>query len=195
MIGLRWEIQQKRQLLQRLRSIERRFPATLHRAVHRQALRLTAVIKTGIKQSAPGGLPLIPNAPLTIRSKGSSKPLIHHGDLLRSIGEQEVLGVQATYFVGVNRAARSRDGLRSLATIAEWMEDGTRAHLIPITLRMRGFFRHLGIELPREQQYFLHPGTPPRPFIAPALTYWQKDVDRLLQTDLLHHLGPEVASG
>lgn len=197
MIGLKYEIADDKRTLRRLEAMQRRLPGAVRTAVRRQALRLSGLIKTGIRSGAPGGKPLAPNAPSTIRLKRSSKPLINHGDLVRSIGVNElaVYGegpAGAQFFVGVNRAARSRKRGVPQATIAEWMEEGTRPHLIPITLRMRGFFRHLtGAELPREQQYFLHPGTVPRPFLRPSMELWQRDVDRLLREDIARRF-PEL---
>jgi hypothetical protein len=193
-INLRYDFRDDKRTLRRIATLQRRLPGAVRWAVKRQAHRLVAVTKTGIRKGAPGGVPLVPNRPSTIRLKRSSKPLINHGDLLRSIGVTELLalGGDAQFFVGVNRSARTPDGKTSQATIAEWMEYGTRPHLIPITLRMRGFFRHLtGAELPQGQQYLLHPGTPPRPFLAPSIEQWARDVNRLLQEDLVRRLGRE----
>lgn len=200
MISVNYIIQEDKRTLQRLARIQRQLPGAVRMATKRQALRLSAMIKTGIRQGAPGGVPLAPNAPSTIRAKGSSKPLINHGDLLRSIGVDElaVFGGSAggaQFFVGVNRSARRADGTTSQATIAEWMEEGTKPHLIPITPRMRGFFRHLGVNLPDEKMYFYHPGTPPRPFLRPSVEQWGKDVNRLLQQDLLRKFGDDLRGG
>ncbi len=50
--------------------------------VHRAALKLEKNIKAVIRE---GGIPYIPNAPATIRRKGSSHPLIDTGEMLRSV--------------------------------------------------------------------------------------------------------------
>ena len=54
----------------------------LGKIVHRAALKLEKNIKGVIRE---GGIPYIPNAPATIRRKGSSHPLIDTGAMLRSV--------------------------------------------------------------------------------------------------------------
>jgi phage gpG-like protein len=64
--------------------------------------------------------------PATIARKGSSKPLIHHGDLMGSITDVEVGYTE--FFIGVLRGVTSRDGTEmvNIAAVHEFgSDDGT----------------------------------------------------------------------
>ena len=61
-----------------------------------------AETKKGIISQAPGGMAFEPLSPVTIAKKGSSKALIDHGDLLRSITKKE-LDRGRTMFIGLLR--------------------------------------------------------------------------------------------
>lgn len=76
------------------------------------------------------GKPFLPNSPLTIKIKGSSKPLINHGDL---IGNVSPVFVDENFgFVGLKRGSVNKGG-DEIADIAEINEFGAivKNHEVP----------------------------------------------------------------
>lgn len=73
----------------------------------------------------------VPNAPLTVLIKGSSRPLVDHGDLRNSI-ESEVRGKgrEVVGAVGVTRARRARRG-KKMANIALYLHEGFTIRVTP----------------------------------------------------------------
>jgi len=59
-------------------------------------------VKKGIRGGAPGGQSFAPLSPVTIINKGSSKPLIDHGDLIGSV-TYEVFNDNSSVFIGVKK--------------------------------------------------------------------------------------------
>lgn len=110
-------------------------------------------VKKGIVSSAPGGQKFVPNSPMTIARKGSSKPLIDNGDLVGSITYQVIDADNV--FVGVKKGNE--------ANIAAVHEFGCT---IQVTPKMRAYLHHQGIHLKASTQYIV---IPPRPFLRPVL--------------------------
>ncbi len=119
-----------------------RLSLAVHQATIRAALLLVRQIKLGIRNQAPGGEAFVPNAPSTIREKGSSKALIDTGFLVASVAEK-ILKDGA--FVGLLRSVQTKDG-QELANIGAIMEYGAT------------------IEHPAGHTIVI----PPRPFLAPT---------------------------
>lgn len=73
----------------------------------------------------------VPNSPLTIMVKKSSRPLVDRGDLRQSIsGETEVSGDVVRGSVGVLRSARGKGG-KSLVNVAKALHNGFRIKVTP----------------------------------------------------------------
>lgn len=79
-----------------------------------------------------------PLAESTKARKGSSKALIDHGDLVRSINVTKVGG--GDFFVGVHRNVTARDG-QPMVNIAEVHEFGTRDGRIPARPYLRPTYK------------------------------------------------------
>ncbi len=105
--------------LNRLRYINARMASNLDKATKRNAL---AVRDAMIQKFVTGDRSWPPLADATIARKGSSKPLIEHGDLMGSINVKPL--PHGEFFVGVPRAARSKDGAE-LVNIGACHEFGT----------------------------------------------------------------------
>jgi hypothetical protein len=60
------------------------------KALDRLGLKMVSFMRTAIKFSSGGNEPYPPNAPSTIEKKGSSRPLVDTGQLLRSITHEVV---------------------------------------------------------------------------------------------------------
>lgn len=85
---------------------------------------------TGIKQKSFG---LLPNTPKTAEAKGSTTPLINHGDLVNSIRAQRMQ--EKVWFTGIHKSAKRRSESGSyqnaLISVAEIMEYGTKGPIKP----------------------------------------------------------------
>ena len=125
----------------------------LHKAAERVGNEGRSMVIQGIKSGAPGGMPFKPLSPVTIANKGSSKPLINHGDLIGSV-TYEVLDNNHV-FIGVKKGQE--------ANIAAVHEFGCT---IRVTQKMRAYLHHNGIHLKTSTQY-IH--IPARPFLRPVL--------------------------
>jgi hypothetical protein len=118
----------------------RQAEGAVQRAVNRSANYLRKQWIMGIRSQAPGGQRFKPLSPVTIALKKSSKALIDHGDMIRSINVQRIMaGRQIVFFVGINRNAVTRDG-SNMANLAEIHETGSlkvkdrppaRPHMLP----------------------------------------------------------------
>ncbi|MDI3548131.1 MAG: hypothetical protein PWR10_1783 [Halanaerobiales bacterium] len=132
-------------------------------------------LKRGMTEGAPGGQKYAPNHPFTITRKGSSKPLINHGDLRNSITSRVVDG--ATVFVGVKRSAQGKDG-QSLVNIAAIHElgDGQGGDLlIKVTPKMRAYLHSQGLHLKKDTSYIRIPRRPTfEPVFEAEKENWQK---------------------
>jgi hypothetical protein len=163
-------------------------PRVIDRVIHKHAVELAGDMRRGVRNQAPGGKALTPLAKSTILMKKSSKALIHHGDLVRSINATDVgesfSSNSSAWFVGVHRTARGRKKRiffdDDLVNIAEIHEFGTRPYTIRVTNKMRRFFMAMFIAgrmkapLPPSKTVIQHPGVPERPFVRPTFDHWQK---------------------
>lgn len=170
-----------------------KLPKAIKTNMYRQALRLRVIMVRGIRDQAPGGKPFKPLADSTKEMKGSSKALIDHGDLIRSIGVDEHGGGEI-FFIGVNRNAQKDDGA-SLYNLAEIHNDGTAPYTIPVTPALRRFWMAMFMKgvfkapLRGDVRVLNHPGIPARPFIEPSQEEWAKDVERQFTEGLSAALG------
>lgn len=96
-----WKKMQKK--FEKLPAVMRK---NLEVATARCAKKVEKAIKVGI---ARGRDNWAPNAPLTKAVKGSSKPLVRHGDLMNSVNSRQISA--AMYFIGINRNARNDEGV------------------------------------------------------------------------------------
>lgn len=109
---------------------KKRLQEELRRKVAEQVQLLRADV-VGYIDAAKHG---VPNSPLTIMVKRSSRPLVDRGDLRQSIsGETEVEGDAVRGAVGVLRSARGKGG-RSLVNVAAALHNGFR---IKVTEKVR----------------------------------------------------------
>ena len=174
----------------RLAQIEKRLPGAISAAIGYEVSSLAGEIRRGIRSQAPGGKRFAPLAESTIRMKKSSKALINHGDLLRSVHHEQIERAKhsVSYFVGVKRGSKGRDG-QELANIAEYHEFGTDPYKIPITAKLRAFWMAMyrkglfAAPLSAKRTFIDHPGLKARPFLVPSFEKWasgaeQRIVDR-----------------
>lgn len=132
-------------------------PSALKAGIEQAAARVgnygASEVKKGIISGAPGGQKFVPNSPMTIARKGSSKPLIDKGDLIGSITYQVI--DNDNVFIGVKKGKE--------ANIAAVHEFGCT---IQVTPKMRAYLHYQGIHLKASTQY-IH--IPARPFLRPVL--------------------------
>lgn len=96
------------------------FDGEVRKKLQRQLVLLRADIVRYVDTEAHG----VPNSPLTILVKGSSRPLVDRGDLRMSINwRTHNLGGRVFGGVGVLRTRRTKDG-RSLANVAAALHEG-----------------------------------------------------------------------
>ena len=91
-----------------LRRMAKVLTETAKKATKQNALLLQREIKLGITNQAPGGKKFQALKQATIDAKGSSKALINHGDLRRSITVSVFKGGEEA-FIGVNRNAKATE--------------------------------------------------------------------------------------
>ena len=104
-----------------------RLPTEVKQAVVEQtkknALFLVREIKQGIISQAPGGIPFKKLKDATKKRKKSSKALIDHGDLLRSVNVTYLKGGFIA-FVGIKRGVKHKGGVETY-NLALIHENGT----------------------------------------------------------------------
>ena len=163
-----------------------RLPRAMERAIKKEGQNLSGMIKTGMRRQAPGGKKFKPLAESTKMMKESSKALIDHGDLLRSVNVSMFkMGAEAgqAAFIGVHRTVKNKDG-ESMANIAEIHEFGTKPFKIPVTPKMRAYLNFLhdinriNFVLGPKTKVINHPGVPERPFLRPSFEEWQKGLEQ-----------------
>lgn len=177
MITFEFDYSMSRLMMIEVRALKDKMP----QAVDWATLRLTTELQRAIVQRMRTSKAFYPLAKSTIKMKRSSKPLIHHGDLLASIKYQHIGGARGSgtmgYFVGVHRSARGRDG-ESLANVAELHEFGTSPYVINVTPKMRAFwfamFKKKVFKLPLSAKKIQinHPGLPVRSFLRAPYEKW-----------------------
>lgn len=137
----------------------------IRRGLHQTGQRMRTAIVKGIRDQAPGGKTFAPITALTASRKGSSKALIHHGDLMNAITYRVDEG-KLQVFVGILRNTRGRNketGAPYMVDIADVHEFG---RVIEVTPKMRRFFlREFGIAL---KPTTTHIYIPARPFLRPV---------------------------
>jgi hypothetical protein len=171
-------------LLAVLKGIYHKIPDAVKKATAKSAMNLSTMIVKGVRSQAPGGKRFKALEESTRKMKKSSKALIHHGDLVRSIRAEEVRieSGNSAWFVGVNRTAKDRDG-KTLWNLAEIHEFGTEDFIIPISAKMRGWWKwqvKRGVfraPLNPKAQNLLHPGVPARPFLTPSYDVWKQKAE------------------
>ena len=140
-------------------------PAKLRKSIRQCAAKVgnygVSEVKKGIQSGAPAGQNFEPLQALTVWTKGSSKPLIDHGDLLGSVNYQ-VFNDNDGVFIGVKKGAKRKDG-KDAVQIAAVHEFGCT---IPVTDKMRRAFaaKFQGIGIRKETTHIY---IPPRPFLRP----------------------------
>ena len=132
-------------------------PAKLAEGIRQAAARVgnygASQVKKGIVSGSPGGQTFAPNSPLTIARKGSSKPLINHGDLVGSITYQII--DSENVFIGVKKGKEV-----NIAAVHEY------GCTIRVTPKMRAYLHYQGVHLkPSTQMIYI----PARPFLRPVL--------------------------
>ena len=152
----------------------RKAEAGLDRALRREAEVFRKEVIQGITKGAPGGKKFQKLSKFTLamrKSRGfrGRKPLIEGGDLRRSI--KVVKGPGVSYFVGVLRQARGKNG-QPLVNVAAVQEFGATI-TIRLTTKMRRFlamtFRQAGLPKPTSSaKSTLVVKIPARPFLQPV---------------------------
>ncbi|MGE5528063.1 MAG: phage virion morphogenesis protein [Patescibacteria group bacterium] len=153
-----------------LDNIDANFKPAYKRALARVGAKAERALKQGMTSGAPGGQAYEPNHPFTVERKGSSKPLIDHGDFRNSIRARQFDG---GVFVGVNRMARNKDGKPevNIAAIHE-LGDGQGGDLyIKVTPKMRAYLHSQGLHLKSDTQFIR---IPRRPTFEPV---WEQNKD------------------
>ena len=192
MISLVTKIQGGAQASRKLSAWRTKLPKAADRAAKQQAQRLRTLIVQGIRSGGPGDEEFEPLADSTVDMKGSSKPLIDNGDMIRSIGVEEL--ETDAWFVGVNRQAETEEGM-PLENLAEIHEFGTDPYEIQVTQKMRGFFAHMAKKgifdnmLSPSTMVIQHPGIPARPFLEPAFEEWAEDAEEQFEASVKRQLG------
>ncbi len=108
-------------------TLDVRLEKRIRRITMKAARELARDWKLGIKTKQFG---LEANKPLTIEAKGSSTPLIQHGDLIGSIKPHRVDISGDTWFVGILKNAKTSDG-EDLVDIANVLEHGSDGPIKP----------------------------------------------------------------
>jgi hypothetical protein len=170
------------------RVFRRRLKKNLRVASKRVGLMAEREIKEGINSGR-----LKANAPLTEAIKGSSRPLVNTGQLVRSVTSK--VGSFDEVFVGVLRSRAIRDPntgkVRDVKEIAAILHQGA---VIRVTEQMRRFFFAMADQFP-ERWKPLSSSTkviviPPRPFLKFATTpkairrykqEWEQAVEKTLR--------------
>lgn len=95
---------------------------TMKRALAREAARLADDIVKNIDSGGKNsGAPFEPNSPVTIAIKGSSKPLIDHGDMRNAVKSIKI--EDTAYLVGISGGQNNREG-ESIVDYAKKNEHG-----------------------------------------------------------------------
>ena len=132
-------------------------PSKIAEGIKRAAERVgnygASAVKKGIVSGSPGGKTFTPLSSFTKARKGSSKPLIDHGDLVGSVTYQVIDANNV--FVGVKKGKE--------VNIAAVHEFGCT---IKVTPKMRAYLHRQGLHLKASTQYI---NIPPRPFLRPVL--------------------------
>jgi len=160
--------------------MKEKIPEASKLALHRVGLKAQRDLRTGVLSGAPGGKPYPPNHPFTVQRKGSSKPMVHHGDFVGAINYQMV--ADNAVFVGIKRGARKHGSLDTV-NLAEIHERGC---IIKVTPKMRAYLHSQGLHLKPSTQYIR---IPPRPTFGPV---WEAENENYAKL-LVETVAKEVA--
>lgn len=175
----------------------------IQNAVAQGAHELRREMMEGLRNQSPGGKTILPLSDMTIAlrglpqkgaknqklKKGTTKALIRHGDLIRSINVEKQS--PENYTVGVHRGAKGKKSGKDMVNIAEVHEYGTKQYTQVVTPKMAKFSRFLVVmgilNVPWRIGQILRKRIPPRPFLRPAHQVWmhtanERFVTRLAQT-------------
>jgi len=175
-------------------------------AIAQGAHELRREMMEGLRNQAPGGNTILPLSPMTIAlrrlpqkgaksqtlKQGSTKALIRHGDLIRSINVEK--NTPEDYTVGVHRGAKGKKSGKDMVNIAAIHEYGTKSYTQVVTPKMAAFSRYLVVmgilHVPWKIGQMLRKKIPARPFLRPAHKVWsttanERFVTRLAQTQSL----------
>jgi hypothetical protein len=177
------------------KKFERRAKKHIGQATLKNGLIAEGKIKEGINKGKVPGKGKT-NADLTIAIKGSDRPLVDSGELVKSINSE----VQSwkLVFIGVNRNRTVTDEngkKRGILTIAQTLHDGAE---VKVTAKMRRFFFWMAFDKESPFRGVVKPLKattkkiiiPPRPFLHLALTdrlvkrytnNWNKAVRKVMQ--------------
>jgi len=136
-----------------------RMRAKMEQAGKRVGLAGVAAVKKGIVSGAPGGNTFQPITAFTAESKGSTKPLIDHGDLVGGITHENP--DPNTVWIGVKKGSKGSKG--DMVDIAWVHEFG---YTIAVTPKMRAYLHHKGLHL---KTTTTHIHIPERSFLRAAL--------------------------
>ena len=140
----------------KLEDIMKGFDKRLEKNCNVALARAGLVLETAIKRRLLTSADMKALHSFSIRMKGSSKPLIDHGDLIASV--HSVFVEADAVFVGVNR--KNAAGV-DIAALHE-REKGTR---IKVTPKMRAWLAVHGLRLKKSTTELFIPG---RPYVKPA---------------------------
>jgi len=170
-----------------MRGTKPQLQLAMSRALRQEGQELVRIIKTGLRAQAPGGDSIKPISPITIAlrgargkgSKPSSKALMDSGEMWRSV-KLHVLHGGMSVFVGVHRNTMTKGG-KSMASIAEMQEFGTKSYKIPVTAKLRRWWMAMYIAgvfsapLKDSTSVLNHKGISPRPWLVPAYKVWSRE--------------------
>lgn len=132
----------------------------LNRATARNAITLRDKIKAGIYKGRPGAIR--PLKKVTIQVKGSDRPLVDYGDLVKGVDIDKL--TPGLYFVGWKRGVRNRTGVE-IVQIARILTYGktivpvkAKALIIPLSRKAQNAVRKAG-SVRRIPGIFRLPGT------------------------------------
>lgn len=149
-----------------LNGIGPRFQAARKVGLERLGLQAEGDLKRGMRSGAPGGKAYPANHPFTVAKKGSSKPMIHHGDLWNAITHKVLDDMHVG--IGVMSSASGKDGV-GLVNLALIHEFGI---YIPVTPKMRGYLGHQGLHLKQSTRFIRIPA---RPTFGPTVEKYGKE--------------------
>ena len=129
-------------------------PAKLKAKLKQCAAKVGNYGASQVKRGIQSGKNFAPLSSYTISQKGSSKPLINHGDLIGSVTYQ-VLNDAEQVFIGVKKGKE--------INIAAVHEFGTTINVTP---KMRAYLHFNGLHLRKDTTHIYIPA---RPFLRPVL--------------------------
>lgn len=145
-------------------------------------------IVQGITNQAPGGKSFRSLSPLTLALRklqgfSGTKALMRRGDLRNNVSVTHMyMGGAAAFFVGIKRSAVGRGG-QPLVNVAEKLEYGVDAIVVPVTPAVRRLFLALYIQglikapLKGSTTTLVY-HLPAYPFLEPAFKKWRIGLER-----------------